>query len=465
MGLRTALGLKKRKKRKAIESQACNVDGHDATPVYVRELYRQYPSLRAVEENLRVDGRQGALSLAPRQGTGVELGVFTGRFSEILYKATSPKKLYLVDGWRRIYGNEFPNWGAYTDYGRLGTEAALLLVHARAKHMGGDVEIVEETSTTWLKRQPRHSLDWAYLDTSHSYENTLHELVLLDEALKPHGVILGDDCRTDPTHRHHGVFRAVRDFCRNGRFEIVHMDTHAQWAIRRSREHVEDQLNDSCRPASTQDPALAIDDVDTTSWFEGKQFTSDWLSSKLGPWIRELAHLRDAPAQVLDVGSYEGRSCVAFLCLMSQSTVTAIDTFCSDEVALQAEQPNEVESRFDANLESFGGRASKIKGRVASILDQLQLEQREFDVIYLDAAKARSSALVHSVMAWPLLKKGGILIWDDLKWGGSLPSSDRPSDAIFLFCDAFRDSIEVRHCGRQMIVRKLSDWPVGRRAR
>ena len=35
----------------------------------------------------------------PKGGIGVELGVFKGRFSEVLLKNTKPKLLYLIDPW------------------------------------------------------------------------------------------------------------------------------------------------------------------------------------------------------------------------------------------------------------------------------------------------------------------------------------------------------------------------------
>lgn len=467
MGLRTALGLKRGSRKKKHEKKAASSAGRQAPalPDSISALYKAYPSLEVVDSQLRIEGREDVLRLAPTGGVGAELGVFTGRFSEVLVRATAPKKLFLVDGWRKIYNTHFPNWGSYTDYGRLPTEAALKLVGARAQLLGGDIEIVEETSTAWLARQAEQSLDWAYLDTSHAYANTLRELALLEKALKPHGVVLGDDCRADPQHRHHGVFMAVRDFCRERPYEIIHMDAHGQWAIRRDASL--SKANDKTKKAhefsriATHEGG-SIESIDTQIWFQGKRFTSDWLSDKLGPWLINLAHLKNTPAQVLDVGSYEGRSCVAFLSLLPRSTVTAIDTFQSDEVTIKAEQPSEIEARFDYNVAPFLGQVTKIKDRAANALDLLQQEEREFDVIYLDAAKSRSGAFAHSILAWPLLKEGGVLIWDDLKWGGNLPSRERPGDAIHLFCEIFKGNIKVLHRDRQMIIRKLSDWPVGR---
>jgi hypothetical protein len=231
-GLRNALGLRKKKHDKKTTSSILRQSL--TLPAPVRVLYKTYPSLEVVDNQLRIEGREDVLRLAPKGGIGVELGVFTGRFSEVLVRATVPKKLFLVDGWSKIYGSQFPDWGSYTDYGRLSTEAALKLVSARAQLLGGDIEIVEETSTAWLAGQAEQSLDWAYLDTSHAYADTLRELTLLKKALKPNGVILGDDCRIDPQHRHHGVFMAIRDFCQGHSYEIIHMDTCGQWAIRRS---------------------------------------------------------------------------------------------------------------------------------------------------------------------------------------------------------------------------------------
>src|SRR5690606_5791855 len=139
-----------------------------------------------------------------------------------------------------------------------------------------------------------------------------------------------------------------------------------QWAIRRN---VNAQAIECPSSAAVVLPETA--EIETRSWFEGKRFTSDWLTPKLQPWLTNLAAIRDNPAQVLDVGSYEGRSCVTFLSLLPKCTVIAIDTFASDDVTLKSDEPSEVEDRFDYNIAPFAGRVRKLKDRAANALDTL----------------------------------------------------------------------------------------------
>jgi len=54
----------------------------------------------------------------PRHARGAELGVFRGEFTRHLIEVTRPRELHLVDGWWPLFGETFPDWGAYTDFGR-----------------------------------------------------------------------------------------------------------------------------------------------------------------------------------------------------------------------------------------------------------------------------------------------------------------------------------------------------------
>ena len=75
---------------------------------------------------------------------------------------------------------------------------------------------VRSTSATIWKcstRFPDDFFDWVYLDTTHEYGHTRDELEILRTKVKPSGVIAGDDWHEDPAHLHHGVCRAVREFC------------------------------------------------------------------------------------------------------------------------------------------------------------------------------------------------------------------------------------------------------------
>ena len=109
-----------------------------------------------------------------------------------------------------------------------GYEAA---VHRIERFQGA--KVVALPAIEWLNSIEDNSLDWAYVDSTHQYEPTLDELNLLADKLAPGAVVLGDDCWPNREHHHYGVFRAVRDFCRQNNFELIEL-ARGQWAGRRS---------------------------------------------------------------------------------------------------------------------------------------------------------------------------------------------------------------------------------------
>ncbi len=169
-------------------------------------------------------------TVLPKHGVGAELGVFRGHFSPVLFEQTSPTCLHLVDPWYLLTPRW--HWGA----GDRSTVNAVRRVLKQWKreieagtvvvHVGDDRDV--------LRTFTDDQLDWAYIDSSHAYEHTRDELSLLDEKVRAGGVIAGDDWQPDPSHRHHGVHRAVQEFVAERGYEIVYAEAvDHQWAIRR----------------------------------------------------------------------------------------------------------------------------------------------------------------------------------------------------------------------------------------
>lgn len=205
-------------------------------------------------------------------------------------------------------------------------------------------------------------------------------------------------------------------------------------------------MKKSPAPNAAEAPAPRFD-----AWFAGKEFTTDWVTRKLPSWLAALDGIRQKSdtVHVLEVGSYEGRSAVAFLEMMPQCRITAIDTFPKEDI----------EERFDRNLSGYGDRCRKIKARAIGALDSLRQEGASFDIIYLDAGKVPDDTFVQSALAWSMLRQGGVLIWDDLTWKRDNPAHERPATAIELFAKAFGPALEELHRGQQLIVRKTASWP------
>lgn len=172
--------------------------------------------------------------LVPEFKVGAELGVFKGEFSEEILRYNKPSELYLIDGWWTLYGETYPDWGVYTEYGRLRTRTAYEHVKRMVKNYPStktDVMVGDDRDI--LKSFNDHFFDWVYIDTSHKYDHTMDELNILSQKVKPDGIICGHDWVEDPNNVHHGVYLAINEFCKNHRYELIYTDVYSQWAIKR----------------------------------------------------------------------------------------------------------------------------------------------------------------------------------------------------------------------------------------
>jgi len=163
-------------------------------------------------------------------------------------------------------------------------------------------------------------------------------------------------------------------------------------------------------------------EAEAAGWFSGKEFTADWVSGKLKRWDRYFLNFRTKELNVLEVGSFEGRSAIFFLNYFNNARLTCIDNFVA-----------KTEARFDRNMAEYADRTTVIKTSAVVALDNLKDKKLAYDIIYLDAGKNRDHVLAMSLLTWPLLREGGMLIWDDYDWGEGKPAQQRPHDAIDIF--------------------------------
>jgi Methyltransferase domain len=170
------------------------------------------------------------LDMLPKGGIGAEIGVFRGEFTPEIIRVTCPRELHLIDGWWELYGECYPDWGSYTEHGRLQTRKMFEEARRRTRgkpvtfHVGDDLAILPTFDDRFF--------DWVYLDTSHEYEHTLTELEILDR--KVSGTIMGDDWRENPDadDPNAGGARAVRAFCQSHGWKLLDPDrAFQQWAI------------------------------------------------------------------------------------------------------------------------------------------------------------------------------------------------------------------------------------------
>jgi predicted O-methyltransferase YrrM len=188
-----------------------------------------------------------------------------------------------------------------------------------------------------------------------------------------------------------------------------------------------------------------LTEAEAAAWYEGKTFSFDWTSWHFPKWIKLLAPLRNRNLRALEIGSWEGRSALFFLNYLPGATLTCIDTFAGGQEHQEAAARNarearilrDVEKKFDRNTAAFEQRIEKIKAVSTDALVGLGLENRRFDLAYIDGGHRSSEVYADAVLTWPLMAKGGLMIFDDYEWDEMPQRLDNPGPGVDAFLAAF----------------------------
>jgi predicted O-methyltransferase YrrM len=89
----------------------------------------------------------------------------------------------------------------------------------------------------------------------------------------------------------------------------------------------------------------------------------------------------------------------------------------------------------------------------------LRRKERRFDLVYIDGDHRRETVMLDAMLTWPMLRPGGILIWDDYIYKPDAPLWERPTGAIDGFLVAHAGEYEELHRRKQIVVRKTVDAP------
>lgn len=187
-------------------------------------------------------------------------------------------------------------------------------------------------------------------------------------------------------------------------------------------------------------------------------FTTDWVTAQADTWKSLLGDFIGNPTKALEVGVFEGRSSQWWLkniLTHSESSLYAIDPWIhksQDNMLTLKEDP------IHGPKFKFDGRTGQVA--MADLIARGQ--SGTFDFVYLDGGKEAHSVMEQSVLAWLLLKPGGIAIWDDYRWKWTEGCAcakpiHPPGIAIDAFVAAYADFAEEIHRGWQLAMRKLAN--------
>jgi len=193
----------------------------------------------------------------------------------------------------------------------------------------------------------------------------------------------------------------------------------------------------------------------------GKRLKTNWSPSP-GDRIGRFAHhvLESGlprPVRYLEIGSFEGAS-IAFVhaLLDGEVRITAIDPF-EDYSEVAGRQMSDVYDTFRGNIAAIGATelVRVLKGRSIDHLPKLIDGGEQFDLIYIDGSHANLDVLIDAALAWQLLARGGLMIFDDYWYRRpELGQSFRPKLAVDAFVGAMKHEIEVADVAGQVFLRR-----------
>lgn len=178
-------------------------------------------------------------------------------------------------------------------------------------------------------------------------------------------------------------------------------------------------------------------------------FTEDWFSDNIPKWNKVLDKLRGKPVSFLEIGCFEGKSTVWML--ENILTHPKSKLYCIDHWLYNGDKNKKVYETFISNIEPWKQKVKILKGHSRDMLRNINNVQ--FDFIYIDASKHSQDVLEDSVLSWYLLKKGGIMIFDDYTHNKK-HDINCPRPGIDAFLNTYAHELDVIQTKWQVIIKK-----------
>lgn len=166
----------------------------------------------------------------------------------------------------------------------------------------------------------------------------------------------------------------------------------------------------------------------------------------------------------VEIGSWEGRSACWILANVINGPNSRLHCIDPWDVPIG----EAIEARFDSNIaiaeKASRGRVTKCKGRSEDILPKMSPNELHF--AYVDGSHVAADVLSDMVLAWRLLRVGGVMVCDDyeltkeIKFRGGresypeVPPLERPKMAIDAFMTCYEGRYELLHMGWQVVLAK-----------
>lgn len=196
-------------------------------------------------------------------------------------------------------------------------------------------------------------------------------------------------------------------------------------------------------------------------------FTSDWFSYAI-PNFQAIGQFLGPVPRILEIGVYQGRSTCWILehMLAPTGVLVSVDPFVDDEIDAFTAEPVDQSPHWNpqrqelwqANTEEVRAPDQVLDlrvGRSYRVLADLIQQQHEFDFIYVDGNHSASTVLTDCVMAFGLLRPGGIMLMDDYLWDHDPDWLRRPKMSIDSFVNMYQPLLRQIISNYQLAIQRI----------
>ena len=186
--------------------------------------------------------------------------------------------------------------------------------------------------------------------------------------------------------------------------------------------------------------------------FKSINYSEKWFCNNLNYLSINFKGIKNVK-NILEIGSYEGRSAIFFLKNFSDSNITCVDTWCgSDEH--KSVNFELIEENFDLNTSFYQSNKTLLKYKMTSN-EFFEINNKNFDLIFVDGDHSSNQVKVDLINSWNILKSGGYLILDDYMWWFYKDLKKNPSTPINNFIKENILNISKLNIWHQVIIKKI----------
>ena len=184
--------------------------------------------------------------------------------------------------------------------------------------------------------------------------------------------------------------------------------------------------------------------------FKSVDITKKWFTNNLYFLSKNLSTFKIK--NLLEIGSYEGRSAIFFANIFQDSKISCVDTWSGSD---EHENINfkSIEDNFDQNTKFLKDNQSLSKFKMTSDTFFNQ-NTTKFDFVYVDGDHSRDQVLKDLKNSWSVLNNNGFLLVDDYMWWFYKDLNNNPAYSVNKFIKEYSNQIKKMTIWHQVLIQK-----------